>query len=147
MVPNSQTFIQADAATFREVVQKLTGAPQRLRPMSTAITKRSPSFKLQERRKHAVRDLEIIKLAAVNSSPVESPATPMGGDSVRAGTESPVPLSDEEEMIRDISEKGFYLHASPPWKAEERPPVLLTFPLARLGSFDDRPLVAWPQSH
>ncbi|KAI3472944.1 hypothetical protein Pfo_028000 [Paulownia fortunei] len=120
------TFIQADATTFKDLVQKLTGAPSgsahKLRPKAT-VSRRSP-FKLQERRMHSVRDLEIIKLAMKStgnspgktrsnalSSPVKGPTTPLGCDS--------------EE--RAIAEKGFYLHASPQ-KAE--PPVLLTlFPL------------------
>ncbi|KAI3473009.1 hypothetical protein Pfo_030092 [Paulownia fortunei] len=134
------TFIQADATTFKDLVQKLTGAPSgsahKLRPKAT-VSRRSP-FKLQERRMHSVRDLEIIKLAMKStgnspgktrsnalSSPVKGPTTPLGCDSVfceRGGTESP---PSEEE--RAIAEKGFYLHASPQ-KAE--PPVLLTlFPL------------------
>ncbi|KAL0312166.1 UNVERIFIED_CONTAM: VQ motif-containing protein 11 [Sesamum radiatum] len=141
--PPPTTYIQADAATFKDLVQKLTGAPcggsaLKLRP-KPAVTRRLP-FKLQDRRKHSVRDLEIIKLSAkstgkyspgktrsntLNSPPVESPTTPLGCDVMvchRVGMESP---PSEEE--RAIAEKGFYLHASP-GKAE--PPVLLTlFPL------------------
>ncbi|KAK4435734.1 VQ motif-containing protein 33 [Sesamum alatum] len=141
--PPPTTYIQADASTFKELVQKLTGTPRggsalnKLHPNPT-VTRRSP-FKLQDRRKHSVRDLEIIKLAVestgnspgktrsntLNSPAMEGPMTPLGCDSVvcdRVGTESP---PSEEE--RAIAEKGFYLHASP-GKAE--PPVLLTlFPL------------------
>ncbi|KAK4388996.1 VQ motif-containing protein 4 [Sesamum angolense] len=141
--PPPTTYIQADVGTFKDLVQKLTGAPcggssLKLRPKPT-VARRSP-FKLQDRRKHSVRDLEIIKLSVkstgnspgktrsktLNSPPVESPTTPLGCDAMvchRVGTESP---PSEEE--RAIAEKGFYLHASPGKAAE--PPVLLTlFPL------------------
>ncbi|KAL8063606.1 hypothetical protein ABFX02_01G037500 [Erythranthe guttata] len=131
-------YIKASSATFKDLVQKLTGgAPgvsaQKLRP-KTAASRRSP-FKLQDRRKYSVGDIEIIKQRVgstgkkTRSPPVlKGPTTPLGRESVfrdRVGTESPPPPSSEEE--RAIAEKGFYLHASP-GKAEI--PVLLTlFPL------------------
>lgn len=118
-------YIQADAATFKDLVQKLTGAPggaaRNLRPKATM------PFKLQERRKQSLGDLEIIKLGArsAGNSPVKGPMTPLGCESVvweRVRTESP---PSEEE--RAIAEKGFYFHASP---AKAEPPALLTlFPL------------------
>ncbi|KAL2236894.1 VQ motif-containing protein 31-like [Sesamum indicum] len=140
--PPPTTYVQADAVTFKDLVQKLTGAPcggsaLKLRS-KLADTRRSP-YKLQDRRKHSVRDLEMIKLSVkptgnspgktrsntLNSPPVESPTTPLGCDGMvcrRVGTESP--LSEEE---RAIAEKRFYLHASP---GKVEPPVLLTlFPL------------------
>ncbi|KAL7122337.1 hypothetical protein ACP275_01G039500 [Erythranthe tilingii] len=129
-------YIQASSATFKDLVQKLTGgAPgvsaQKLRP-KTAVSRRSP-FKLQDRRKYSVGDIEIIKQRVgstgkkTRSPPVlKGPTTPLGRESVfrdRVGTESPPPSEEE----RAIAEKGFYLHASP-GKAEI--PVLLTlFPL------------------
>lgn len=118
-------YIQADTASFKDLVQKLTGATggaaHKLRP------KASVPFKLQDRRKVALGDLEIVKLGRRSSgkSPVKGPLTPLGCDSAaseRVGTESR--LSEEE---RGIMEKGFYLHASP---AKAAPPALLTlFPL------------------
>ncbi|XP_057803754.1 LOW QUALITY PROTEIN: VQ motif-containing protein 31-like [Salvia miltiorrhiza] len=105
-------FIQADAATFKDLVQRLTGAPGNLRP------KAAVPFKLRERRKQSLGDLEIVKRGArsAGNSPAKGPATPLGRESV---------APSEEE--RAIAEKGFYLHASP---AKAAPPVLLTlFPL------------------
>ncbi|KAH6760735.1 hypothetical protein C2S52_008606 [Perilla frutescens var. hirtella] len=115
-------FIQADAATFKDLVQKLTGPPagstHKLRPKSAM------PFKLRERRKQSLSDLEIIAKSPGNS-PVNAPITPLGCESVvwdRVSTESPPSVEEKA-----IAEKGFYLHASP---AKAGPPVLLTlFPL------------------
>ncbi|KAL1552558.1 VQ motif-containing protein 31-like [Salvia divinorum] len=109
-------FIQADAATFKDLVQRLTGAAapgggaRKLRP------KAAVPFKLQERRKQSLGDLEIIKLgtrsAGTNSPAEKGPVTPFGAEPERVRTESP--LSEEE---RDTPAKA-------------APPVLLTlFPL------------------
>ncbi|PIN12311.1 hypothetical protein CDL12_15074 [Handroanthus impetiginosus] len=132
---SATVVIQADATIFKDLVQKLTGPldGSAHKPRRRATVPRRSPFKLQERRQHSVRDLEIIKHGVMKStgsstrsnglsSSVNGPATPVGCDAERVGTESP--LSEEE---RAIAEKGFYLHASPV-KAE--PPVLLTlFPL------------------
>ncbi|KAG6387893.1 hypothetical protein SASPL_153088 [Salvia splendens] len=107
-------FIQADAATFKELVQRLTGAApgggaHKLRPNAAV------QFKLQERRKQSLGDLEIIKAgtrSAGNSPAVKGPVTPFGAEAERIRTESP--LSEEE---RDVPAKA-------------AAPVLLTlFPL------------------
>ncbi|KAL8521779.1 hypothetical protein ACS0TY_012073 [Phlomoides rotata] len=132
---NSKTpanIIETDAAAFKDLVQKLTGA----RGGSATAPRRSP-FKLQQRRKHTLRYLEIIQLGVESSppenspgmtrslpliSPVTGPLTPLGCECERVGTDSP---PSEEE--RAIAEKGFYLHAS---TGKPEPPVLLTlFPL------------------
>ncbi|CAK9133797.1 unnamed protein product [Ilex paraguariensis] len=125
--PTPTTFVQADTTTFRDVVQKLTGAsggsqdklpvthPARLstKPLEPTGIRRS-TFKLQERRQHTMRKLEI-KLGLF--SPVQSPVTPLGTQS------SP----EEEEEERAIGAKGFYMHPSP---RKAQPPELLTlFPL------------------
>ncbi|CAK9178885.1 unnamed protein product [Ilex paraguariensis] len=146
--PTPTTFVQADTNTFRELVQKLTGAssdsqdklpvthPTRFstKPVDTTRIRRSP-FKLQERRQHTMRKLEVkLGLTSLYNSPrqaqsmlssVQSPVTPLGCDSVfvsRVGTESPP--SEEEKAI---AAKGYYLHPSP---RKAQPPELLTlFPL------------------
>ncbi|KAA8525649.1 hypothetical protein F0562_007469 [Nyssa sinensis] len=163
--PSPTTFVQADTTTFRELVQKLTGAsgdsadklpvtlPAKFSSKPTnsvdaTAIRRSP-FKLQERR-HTMRKLEIkLGLTSLRNSPpshhsprqaqlvlspIQSPVTPLGWDTVfsaRIGADSPSsPAVLEEEKA--IADKGFYLHPSPlstPRKSE--PPALLTlFPLS-----------------
>ncbi|KAG6410708.1 hypothetical protein SASPL_128774 [Salvia splendens] len=96
------TFVQTGPETFREVVQRLTGAA---------------AFNLHERRA-TVRKLKI-KLGAV----VESPVSPLE----YAGR--PATPSDEEE--RAIAEKGFYLHPNPfgTPPGSDPPELLPLFPL------------------
>ena len=157
--PAATTFVQADAATFRDLVQKLTGAavksseklpvtlPARAssRPISvdSSAALRRSQFKLQERR-HTVRKLEI-KLGRTtlrNSpypqsphvmSPIYSPVTPLSPDSMfSSGAGSSCGNSPTEEEDRAIAEKGFYLHPSPlntPGGAEP-PELLILFPLS-----------------
>ncbi|KAA8521732.1 hypothetical protein F0562_012405 [Nyssa sinensis] len=129
------TFVQADTTTFRELVQKLTGASgdpadklpvtlagrlssKTTNPVDATGIRRS-SFKLQERR-NTMRKLEI------KPGPTSRRNLPL----TRVGAESPSsPAVSEEEKA--IAERGFYLHPSPlstPRKSE--PPELLTlFPL------------------
>ncbi|OWM86823.1 VQ motif-containing protein 4-like [Punica granatum] len=145
----STTFVQADTATFRHLVQQLTGLPGAIDPSEALPVKhpsklsprtsnrRSPIFKLQDRR-HAMRNkLEIkLGLSAINQnhSPSKihrvgslghSPVTPLGPESMffwGLNMESPVVLEEEKA----ITAKGFYLHPSPantPRGAE--PPALL----------------------
>ncbi|KAL7165915.1 hypothetical protein ACSBR2_036729 [Camellia fascicularis] len=146
--PTPTTFVQADTTTFRELVQKLTGAtgdpadklpvtfPTRLssrpyNPIDATGIRRSP-FKLQERR-HTMRKLEIklglTSLRNSSSPTIQSPVTPLGCDAVFSAVAGSGGVDSPEE--RAIAEKGFYLHPSPlstPRKSE--PPELLTlFPL------------------
>ncbi|OMO61563.1 VQ motif-containing protein [Corchorus capsularis] len=165
------TFVQADANTFRDLVQKLTGfssdnSDQKLpvtlpggkhssKPTSlpvsdpTTAPRRSP-FKLQERRQHTMRKLEIklglttlrnpspnsthcCQLARRVESPIPSPVTPLGVEPLfysSSGTVSPSsPVVPEEEKA--IAEKGFYLHPSPlnTPRGTEPPELLTLFPL------------------
>ncbi|KAK8523483.1 hypothetical protein V6N13_113427 [Hibiscus sabdariffa] len=84
--PTSTTFIRADANTFRDLVQKLTGftgdtdklpgnlssKPSVPFPVGDSTTPRRPPFKLQERRQqqrqHPMRKLEIELGLGSNSS-------------------------------------------------------------------------------
>ncbi|XVF35703.1 hypothetical protein REPUB_Repub18cG0168900 [Reevesia pubescens] len=162
------TFVQADANTFRDLVQKLTGfasdteklpvttLPGRLSSKPSLIPGGDPTgprrshFKLQERRQHTMRKLEIqLGLTTIRNSPshsvfptqahrldspIPSPVTPLGSESLfysSSGTVSPSsPVVSEEEKA--IVEKGFYLHPSPlNTPRGSQPPELLTlFPLS-----------------
>ncbi|CAN0860530.1 VQ motif-containing protein 11 [Linum grandiflorum] len=154
---STTTFVQADAATFRELVQQLTGVPadsDTKLPVTHPSRKpnnynfinninnssrRSP-YKLQERRQ-TIRKLEIkLSRASLRTSPcsspyyspVVSPVTPLMGSPFFSSAEtSPSPSTEEE---RAIAEKRFYLHPSPrlstPRRGNEDPPELLPlFPL------------------
>ncbi|EEF46845.1 conserved hypothetical protein [Ricinus communis] len=152
------TFVQADANTFRDLVQKLTGStgnsseklpitlPTRLssklsHPVDTTGPRRSP-FKLQERR-HTIRKLEI-KLGLTSShkphrvsSTIPSPVTPLSSESLffrspgtdQSSSPSSPAVSEEDKAI---AEKGFYLHPSPLTtpRGGEPPELLTLFPLS-----------------
>ncbi|XVE97310.1 hypothetical protein REPUB_Repub03eG0008700 [Reevesia pubescens] len=162
--PTPTTFIQADANTFRDLVQKLTGFasdteklpvtfPGRIAskpslPVDHSRGPRRPPFKLQERRKHTMRKLEIkLGLTTLHNSSVpshsvspnqarrlDSPVTPLGSESLfysSSGTVSPSsPVVSEEEKA--IAEKGFYLHPSPlnTPRGTQPPELLKLFPLS-----------------
>ncbi|XP_010914032.1 VQ motif-containing protein 31 [Elaeis guineensis] len=136
------TYVQADANTFRDLVQRLTGAtaagdlpatsPARTSP--TAVAPRRQPFKLQERRGPSIRKLEIqLGLTSVRSPrspppqlhhhhihhPSSASSSPAAG-SLKSPVPSPVtPLGSDplfspaSEEERAIAEKGFYLHPSP----------------------------------
>ncbi|KAE8656641.1 DnaJ/Hsp40 cysteine-rich domain superfamily protein [Hibiscus syriacus] len=161
--PAATTFVQADANTFRDLVQKLTGFtndteklpltypgrhPSKISLHGESTAPRRPPFKLQERRQHGTRKLEIkLGLSTRRNSPVSpsqdlrldstipSPVTPLVSDSLfysnSSGTLSPSspPMVSEEE--KTIAEKGFYLHPSPlNTPRGSHPPELLTlFPV------------------
>lgn len=113
------TYVQADLETFRDLVQRLTGAPASSKPSTAAVGARRNAFKLHDRRGSNMRSLELIKLGMITS-----PRSVISG----SPTASPIPtLVDEEEEERVIREKGYYLHPSPRGTG---PPELLTlFPL------------------
>ncbi|XWS72778.1 hypothetical protein CRYUN_Cryun02cG0070000 [Craigia yunnanensis] len=158
------TFVQADANTFRDLVQKLTGLASDTGKLPVTFHgrlsskpslpgdptgPRRPPFKLQERRQHTMRKLEI-KLglttlrnspsrcsptqARLLDSPIPSPVTPLASESLfysSSGTVSPSsPVVSEEEKA--IAEKGFYLHPSPlnTPRGSQTPELLTLFPLS-----------------
>ncbi|XP_077236745.1 VQ motif-containing protein 31-like [Tasmannia lanceolata] len=148
--PPPTTFVQTDPHSFRDLVQKLTGAtddtPEKM-PITVPSRLSGPrrsAFKLQERRR-GIRKLEI-KLgltSLMNSpsqsprfSPIPSPVTPLGSYTLFSGghfsvssSESPSPVVSKEEKA--IAEKGFYLHPSPlsTPRGTELPELLPLFPL------------------
>ncbi|XVE71286.1 hypothetical protein DITRI_Ditri10aG0139100 [Diplodiscus trichospermus] len=158
--PTPTTFVQADADTFRDLVQKLTGFASATEKLPGRLSSkpslpgdptgpRRPPFKLQERRQHTMRKLEIeLGLTTLSNlpshcspvqarrldSPSPSPVTPLGSESLfysSSGTLSPSsPVVSAEEKA--IAEKGFYWHPSPlNTPRGSQPPELLTlFPLS-----------------
>ncbi|XP_021276936.1 VQ motif-containing protein 31-like [Herrania umbratica] len=171
--PTPTTFVQADANTFRDLVQRLTGVASDVEKLPVTIPgrvcskpslpvgggdptgpRRRPPFKLQERRQHTMRKLEIkLGLTTLRNSPnsqnqhcsspgqarrvespVPSPVTPLGSESLfysSPRTLSPSsPVVSEEEKA--IAGKGFFLHPSPlNTPRGSNPPELLTlFPLS-----------------
>ncbi|KAG2700396.1 hypothetical protein I3760_07G228600 [Carya illinoinensis] len=154
--PTATTFVQADANTFRDLVQKLTGSSADLEKLpvtfpsklsSKAFTSGDPTaprrspFKLHERRHtHTMRKLEIkLGLTTLRNnsprpnhrfeSPVHSPVTPLRSESLfrmSSGTESPSSPAISDED-KAIADKGFYLHPSPLSTPRGiEPPQLLT---------------------
>lgn len=121
------TFVEADPSTFRAIVQKLTGAPNR--PPA--------AFRLQERRRSSKKlELEL-----------NGGYTAAGGRGTGIGMVSPVSTLDFmergnpcEEEERAIAEKGFYLHPSPiSTPGGSDPPHLLPlFPLSSPSNCNNR---------
>ncbi|GKV03124.1 hypothetical protein SLEP1_g15486 [Rubroshorea leprosula] len=143
MSPAATTFVQADATTFRDLVQRLTGLasdserlpltlPSRTwsKPLlpggDTTGPRRSP-FKLQERRQQTLRKLEIkMGLTSLHdSSPpmttpcrfestTPSPVTPLSESLFFPSSGTESPSTPAvSEEEKGIAEKGFYLHPSP----------------------------------
>ncbi|KAL4282422.1 hypothetical protein GQ457_16G000350 [Hibiscus cannabinus] len=136
------TFVEADANTFKDLVQKLTGftndtdkppavtLPGRLPSKLSSdhpTAPRRPPFKLQERRQqHSMRKLEIkLGLTTLRNTPahcvcvcqarrLDSPVTPLGSESPFYSSSGTVSPSSPavSEEEKAIAEKGFYLHPS-----------------------------------
>ncbi|XP_028766381.1 VQ motif-containing protein 11-like [Neltuma alba] len=149
------TFVQADASSFRAVVQKLTGAsddpssprlpitlPSRL-GATTDVGPKKPAFKLHERR-HSARKMDlsigvsqrpVFTVTSPGPSPSSSPysslspswyARTRGSATVIASPVSPLEMLEE----RAIAEKGFFLHPSPlSTPRASQPELLPLFPL------------------
>ncbi|XP_068643915.1 VQ motif-containing protein 11 [Aristolochia californica] len=129
--PPLTTFVQADPATFRALVQKLTGSNSSSHPHSPGSARsssehpigprKSSSFKLHERRQ-SMRKLEI-KLSSATSHKniinkggganlLVSPVSPLDHLSSFSPKTPTSPCLTELEEERAIAEKGFYLHPS-----------------------------------
>ncbi|XP_062185437.1 VQ motif-containing protein 11-like [Phragmites australis] len=135
------TFVQADPATFRALVQKLTGAPAERQEVATvahappAPPPRRP--KLKERRRAAPARLELARPQSFyyyHHGLMHSPVSPMDAYVLASSSSSPslssssslspsphssssrgVVISKEEEEREEkaIACKRFYLHSSP----------------------------------
>ncbi|KAG0492249.1 hypothetical protein HPP92_005329 [Vanilla planifolia] len=145
------TYVQTDATSFKELVQRLTGPHDE--PASASSTSsqklsavRRPAFKLHERRQASRSKLLVLKpllgsrLATgelgfsppPGQSPLISPSTQFAALAIcdgRPPTAEAQELNEEEEE-RAIRERRFYLHPSPGSAPRSPGPVLLPlFPL------------------
>uniref|UniRef100_M4F285 VQ domain-containing protein n=2 Tax=Brassica campestris TaxID=3711 RepID=M4F285_BRACM len=135
--PNTM-FVQADPSNFRNIVQKLTGAPPEL---STAqqklpLTPKKPAFKLHERRQSSKKmELKISNDSFSHFhrgflvSPVSHLDPFWARVSPHSAREYPHPPADNEEQ-KAIAEKGFYFLPSPRSGVEPAPELLSLFPLS-----------------
>ncbi|KAG6489051.1 VQ motif-containing protein 4-like [Zingiber officinale] len=119
------TFIQADAASFKQVVQMLTGSTTG--PASAknpAIRLRKPTFKLYERR-GSLKNQNSPSVSWRNTPEILhpsltlSPVTPLIADPFER---SPQPAGADSPAGVAVAEGGFSLHHSP---AKGNPPRLL----------------------
>ncbi|XP_042504252.1 VQ motif-containing protein 33-like [Macadamia integrifolia] len=131
------TFVQADAHTFRELVQKLTGAgddlqerlpitlPARLSARSSLsgdiVGPRRSNFKLQERRQN-MRKLEIkLGLTSIRSPPYSPRQTQTQNHPIVSPIPSPVtPLGSETLFSVQYSGSGSESPSSPAVLEEEK---------------------------
>jgi hypothetical protein len=143
--PFPTTFVQADTASFKQVVQRLTGSdtpppphkPAKSHPHHHGSGPKKPAFKLYERRigKSNLKMIAPLAMAAAAAPPealspsvldfpslaLRSPVTPLLPDPFNRsqGAEE-----DEEAAERAaIARTGFFLHPSP--RGAEPPPRLL----------------------
>lgn len=143
--PFPTTFVQADTANFKQVVQRLTGSdtpppphkPVKSYPHHHGSGPKKPAFKLYERRigKSNLKMIAPLAMAAAAAPPealspsvldfpslaLRSPVTPLLPDPFNRsqGAEE-----DEEAAERAaIARTGFFLHPSP--RGAEPPPRLL----------------------
>ncbi|THU46674.1 hypothetical protein C4D60_Mb09t07390 [Musa balbisiana] len=127
------TFVQTDAATFKELVQRLTG-PHKQPPdaASFAPAKVAGLKRLHERRRGSRLKLPVMKPAvgpAVLSpslmTALVSPSTGFAGLGICDELNE-----EEEEEEKAIKERRFYLHPSPRSRSQNAEPELLPlFPL------------------
>ncbi|CAL9187451.1 unnamed protein product [Musa hybrid cultivar] len=147
----STTFVRADATTFKELVQRLTGPNERdgaHRPVvapapPSSPTKLSGLKRLHERRQRSRPKLTILKPGSTSKPPTPavlspsvtgasaSPSADFAGLNIceHKGVDGADEL-DEEEEERAIKERRFYLHPSPRSRSRNPEPELLPlFPL------------------
>ncbi|XP_042431238.1 VQ motif-containing protein 31-like [Zingiber officinale] len=135
--PPSTTFVQADAATFKELVQRLTGhhePPHRRSPPnspSVDAARLSGVKRLHERRRGgggcSRLKLSVHKPAA--AGPASKPASPAAAEEEEVGHKEVIVVNEEEEE-QAIKERRFYLHPSPRSRTRmPQPDLLPLFPL------------------
>ncbi|KFK42436.1 hypothetical protein AALP_AA2G256300 [Arabis alpina] len=143
--PNTM-FVQADPSNFRNIVQKLTGAPHDLSSSSSSavsklpLTPKKQPFKLHERRQSSKKmELKLNNITNPNESFnhfhrgfLVSPVSHLDPFWTRVSPHSAredhhAPLDMEEQKA--IAEKGFYFLPSPRSNAEPTPELLPLFPL------------------
>ncbi|KAJ0231042.1 VQ motif-containing protein 11 [Hirschfeldia incana] len=143
--PNTM-FVQADPSSFRNIVQKLTGAPPELSSSSSSstaqhklpLTPKKQAFKLHERRQSSKKmELKINNVANDDSlgqfnrgflvSPVSHLDPYWTRVSPQSARENQHATPDREEQ-KAIAEKGFYFLPSPRSSDEPAPELLPLFP-------------------
>ncbi|CAK9217847.1 unnamed protein product [Sphagnum troendelagicum] len=118
------TFVQADTSSFRELVQKLTGASDSdlekklpITPAIDSLSARRPSFKLHERRQSNIRKLEI--------KPGLSTATVFKREA--AANYAALSASSAAELVSPSNQTKFSSSSSPSsLAASSSPPPVLT---------------------
>ncbi|CAH8355925.1 unnamed protein product [Eruca vesicaria subsp. sativa] len=135
--PNTM-FVEADPSNFRNIVQKLTGAPPEISSASTAqhklpLTPKKQAFKLHERRQSSKKmELKINNdsLCQFNRGYHVSPVSHLDPFWTRVSPQSARENHmQEKEEEKAIAEKGFYFLPSPRSSAEPAPELLPLFPL------------------
>ncbi|RWW77013.1 hypothetical protein BHE74_00014852 [Ensete ventricosum] len=128
------TFVQTDSATFKELVQRLTGPHDQPSGAALSSPAKVASLKrLHERRRGSRLKLPVMKPAAGPAalSPfvmtaLVSPSTGFAG----LGICDELNEEEEEEEEKAIKERRFYLHPSPRSRSRNAEPELLPlFPL------------------
>ncbi|XP_074566267.1 VQ motif-containing protein 31-like [Curcuma longa] len=129
----STTFVQADAAIFKELVQRLTGPPpQPNSPAVDSAAKLSGVKRLHERRRGGSGGsrlkLAVHKPAEAGAAP--KPASPAAAEEEEVGRKEVIVVNEEEEE-QAIKERRFYLHPSPRSRTRmmPQPDLLPLFPL------------------
>ena len=147
--PNTM-FVQADPSNFRNIVQKLTGAPPDISSSSFSavsaahqklpLTPKKPAFKLHERRQSSKKmELKVNNITNPNDSfshfhrgflvsPVSHLDPFWARVSPHSAREEHHAQPDKEEQ-KAIAEKGFYFLPSPRSGSEPAPELLPLFPL------------------
>ncbi|CAH8258788.1 unnamed protein product [Arabidopsis lyrata] len=148
--PNTM-FVQADPSNFRNIVQKLTGAPPDISSSSSfstvsaahqklPLTPKKPAFKLHERRQSSKKmELKVNNITNPKDafshfhrgflvSPVSHLDPYWARVSPHSAREEHHAQPDKEEQ-KAIADKGFYFLPSPRSGAEPAPELLPLFPL------------------
>jgi hypothetical protein len=154
--PFPTTFVQADTASFKQVVQRLTGSdtpPPAQKPAKThghhhhhggGVGPKKPAFKLYERRigKNNLKMIaplagpsprkaapEVLSPSVLDfpSLALGSPVTPLLADPFNRSASASPGEQDEAEAAA-IAQRGFFLHPSPRG-AVEPPRLLPLFPV------------------
>ncbi|XP_078439331.1 VQ motif-containing protein 4-like [Wolffia australiana] len=133
--PFPTTFVQADATSFKQVVQMLTGAAEPAgKPVAPVACRTGPkrsAFKLADRRHNSFKNLRINPLMAADFSGKKPPSDKLSPSvldfpSLKLSPVTPL-IPDpfcrgDSPGDRHAAERGFYLLPSP---REGEPPRLL----------------------
>ncbi|RWW31515.1 hypothetical protein GW17_00003857 [Ensete ventricosum] len=159
------TFVRADAATFKELVQRLTAGPQiddahKHHPAPSSSSSSSSSHKMKlpglKRQHEQRRGVPRRRFTALRPRPLSLPASPAAtSPAMSPAVASPstsfarlhiceeggdrVQVDLNEAEAQAIKERKFYLHPSPRPRNAEAPELLPLFPLSPSSQPSDRP--------